>query len=94
MEEKIQLEHPLGKNAIRIDKSKYYILKLTILKALEHKALTYKELYQKVEEDFNKNNVNFEGNVEWYMESVKLDLEAKKLIKRKKEKSKLYFEIT
>lgn len=35
MEEKIQLEHPLGKKAIRIDISKYEILKLTILKVLK-----------------------------------------------------------
>lgn len=93
MEEKIQLEHPLGKKAIRIDISKYEILKLTILKVLKNNSLTHKELFQKVEEEFNKNNIVFDGSIEWYMESVKLDLEAKKLIKRKKEKSKLYFEI-
>nr|WP_315814799.1 hypothetical protein [Paraflavitalea speifideiaquila] len=32
--------------------------------------------------DFKKRNVQFEGAIEWYMEGVKLDLEATRVILR------------
>ena len=64
-----------------------------MVKCLSRNALTHKELYQAVTDEFIKRNINFEGSVEWYMESVKLDLEAKNIIRRIKEKSKLKFEL-
>lgn len=93
MEDKIQLSHPAGKHAIKIDKQRYQLLKDALIKGLSGGALTHKELYQAVTNEFKRHNISFEGSVEWYMESVKLDLEAKSIIRRIKEKSKLKFEL-
>lgn len=39
-------------------------------------------MLQAVSNYFEKNKTRFEVSVEWYMESVKLDLEARGLIQR------------
>jgi hypothetical protein len=83
METKIQLTHPAGKKAVRIAESKYEILKKAILNCLRlNGELTHTEILQAITKEFIKRKIKFEGSVEWYMESVKLDLEAKKEIKR------------
>lgn len=83
METKMQLKHPAGKKAIRMDTAKYDVLKNTLMKQLKAKGeLTHEEMYRAIAADFKKNNIAFEGSVEWHMEWVKLDLEAKKEIKR------------
>ena len=78
-EEKIATKHPLGKSGKKISKQKYGRIKKAILSALKTKELTHTEL-------FNQLNTNlrdkFEGNVSWYGETVKLDLEARKIIER------------
>lgn len=94
MEEKIRLRHPAGKHAVKIERTKYEILSQTILQCLKDQALTHKELFQAVCEDLDAKQIHFYGSVEWYMESVKLDLEAAHLIQRIKEKSKLKFCLT
>lgn len=86
MEDKIQLKHPAGKHAIRMDKSKYEVLRKAILKNLKKDSLTHTELFNAVKTDFKDRKIKFEGSVEWYMESVKLDLEATKQIERLVEK--------
>ena len=94
MEQKIQLSHPEGKKAVRIDKTKYDAMKKAILNSLKKKAeLTHTEILKSILEDFKKNKIKFEGAVEWYMESVKLDLEANKIIERFTDKSKLKFRL-
>jgi len=85
-EEKIQLVHPAGKKLPRIDKSKYDEMKKAIFASLKKGPLTHMELHQMVLDTFKKNKVKFEGAIEWYMEGVKLDLEASKQIKRLNEK--------
>ena len=80
---KIQLKHPAGKKAINMDKNKYEILKKILLHSLHTKGeLTHKEILQNILEEFAKSKIKFEGSVEWYMEWVKLDMEARKEIKR------------
>jgi hypothetical protein len=93
MEQKIQLKHPAGKHAVRMDKSKYDILSKSIFRCLKNKSLTHKELLEAIIADFKKHKIKFDGSVEWYMESVKLDLEANKLILRLKDKLLLKFKI-
>ena len=90
---KIQLSHPAGKKAVRIDKDKYDLLSKAILRCLTNKSLTHTELFAAILADFKKRNIKFEGSVEWYMESVKLDLEAKRFIERVKEKYQLKFQL-
>lgn len=93
MTEKIQLKHPAGKHAVRMDTTKYKLLQSAILKCLKRKALTHTELCNAVKADFKKRKLKFEGSVEWYLESVKLDLEANNLVTRIKEKSLLKFQL-
>jgi Family of unknown function (DUF6958) len=87
MTEKILTKHPLGKSGKSIDRDKYETLKGAILSALKGKELTHPELLDRL----NKNLKNkFSGNVSWYGETVKLDLEARKLIERTASKPQKY----
>ena len=94
METKIQLKHPAEKKAVSMDMAKYAVLKESILNCLKKKGeSTHTEILQKITDDFKKNKTKFEGSVEWHMEWVKLDLEARKEIKRTGDKSNLKFAI-
>ncbi len=91
-ETKIQLKHPAGKKAVSMDKGKYEVLKKSLLNGLETKGeSTHKEILRKVTEDFRKNKTKFEGSIEWHMEWVKLDLEARKQIRRIEGESPIRF---
>jgi len=94
MENKIQLSHPVGKNAVKIDVGKYEVMRNAITQCLNKQALTHKEMHEAINNYFKKNKIIFDGSVEWYMETVKLDLEAKKIVSRNKEGSKLKFQLT
>ena len=87
VEKKILTKHPLGKNGKNISQDKYALMKKAILAALRKKQLTHTELF----EDLNKSLGNkFAGNVSWYGETVKLDLEARKIIERTSSKPPKY----
>lgn len=78
-EEKILTKHPQGKTGRNISTESYETLKSAILAALRGKELTHTELF----EQLNKNlKGKFDGNISWYGETVKLDLEARKIIRR------------
>ncbi len=83
MEQKILLKHPAGKKAISMDKEKYTILEKSILKCLRLQVeVSHKDILNAIREDFKIGKINFTGSVEWYMEWVKLDMEARKIIAR------------
>jgi len=85
--EKILTKHPLGKSGKNISKEKYDVLKEAILSALKNSELTHTELF----DDLNRTlRGRFAGNVSWYGETVKLDLEARKIIKRTSSKPQKY----
>ena len=87
MEEKVLTKHPLGKSGKNISKEKYAIVKQAIMAALQNKELTHTELFNQL----NKNlKSKFEGNISWYGETVKLDLEARKIIERVGSKPQKY----
>ena len=87
-EEKIQTLHPqAGKTNKNILLSKYNFIRQTILNILTGKELTHTEL---MEELYNRVKDNFEGGVQWYGETIKLDLEARNLIERTKTKPEKY----
>lgn len=99
MEQKIQLKHPAGKHAVRMDKDKCETLSKAILRCLKNKPLTHKELLEAIVTEFKKQKsdsyrIKFDGSIEWYMESVKLDMEANKLLCRTKQNLKLKFQLT
>ena len=86
-EEKILTKHPQGKTGRNISKKSYDTLKTAILAALRKKELTHTELF----EQLNKNlKGKFDGNISWYGETVKLDLEARKIIERTASKPQKY----
>ena len=90
--QQIQLIHPQGKKAVSMDKGKYDVLKKPLLDLLKTKGeSTHTEIFHAIIDDFDKNNTTFEGSVEWHMEWVKLDLEARKEIKRTGNKSPIKF---
>jgi uncharacterized protein (DUF2461 family) len=86
-DKKILTKHPLGKSGKNIDKQKYETLKKAILSALRSKELTHTELFKQLNKNLNK---KFSGNISWYGETVKLDLEARKIIERTSSKPQKY----
>jgi len=86
-EEKIITKHPLGKTGRNISRQKYDMLKRAILSVLKDGALTHTELLNRLNKDLRD---RFSGNVSWYGETVKLDLEATKIIGRSSSKPEKY----
>jgi uncharacterized protein (DUF2461 family) len=84
---KILTKHPLGKSGKNIDKQRYETLKKAILSTLRNKELTHTELFHQLNKRLKG---KFSGNVSWYAETVKLDLEARKLIERTSSKPAKY----
>lgn len=86
-EEKMPTKHPLGKSGKNIDRQKYEAIKRAIVSGLESRELTHTELFAQVGKNLNG---KFVGNVGWYAETVKLDLEARKVIERTGSKPQKY----
>jgi hypothetical protein len=86
-EEKILTKHPLGKSGKNISKQKYDTLKGAILSALKNKELTHTELFNHLN---NSLKGRFPRNISWYGQTVKLDLEARKIIERTSSKPQKY----
>jgi len=85
--EKILTKHPLGKSGKNISKQKYEALKKAIVSALRGSELTHTELFNQLSERLRN---KFAGNISWYGETVKLDLEARKIIERTSSKPQKY----
>ena len=85
--EKILTKHPLGKSGKNINKKSYETLKETILSALRNKELTHTELFSRVNKSLRG---KFSGNISWHAETVKPDLEARKIIERTSSKPQKY----
>lgn len=86
--ESIQTLHPQeGKTNKKISLDKYLFIKEHLLIILTQSELTHTELmealYSRVKDDFD-------GGVQWYGETVKLDLEARQIIERTKTKPEKY----
>ncbi len=81
MEEKIMTLHPEGKAGVNILKRRYDQVKEAILMILDENGgeLTFKEMSE-IAQDVLKGN--FDGKILWYVVTVKLDLEARGIIKR------------
>jgi hypothetical protein len=78
-EDKVLTLHPQGKQGRRIDLDRYEMLRNSIKSRLEAADLTQNELVAAVEDDLRG---KFSGSLKWYMETVKLDLEARGEIER------------
>jgi hypothetical protein len=83
MEQRIQLKHPQGKNAVSMSREKYNLLKPLILRHLRKaKSAVFNDIVDAIRTDFKTNGTKFTGSLSWHLEWVKLDLEARKMIRR------------
>jgi hypothetical protein len=87
-EEHIQTLHPHeGKKNKRISLNKYNVIKGQLVEILAKKELTHTQL---MEELYSRVKDTFDGGVQWYGETVKLDLEARNVIERTPTKPEKY----
>ena len=85
--ESILTRHPQGKSGRSIDKGKYDKVAKAIRSALRGRELTHTELMSRVKEALDG---KFDGNISWYAETVKLDLEARDAVERTSSKPQRY----
>lgn len=79
-EEKIRTLHPAGKQGVNILKRRYDMIKHYIVTTLkERKEISFSDLNKLAVKSLAK---KFDGKVSWYIVTVKLDLEARKIIER------------
>lgn len=76
-EERILTLHPEGKNGMNISVDKYGQVKSAILAVLSDDPMIYSDFTAAVRQ---KLDGTFEGSIPWYVETVKLDLEARGII--------------
>ena len=81
MEETILTRHPeSGKQGKRISRAKYDLVRASIIAVLRARgSLTFTELSQAVNARLRG---KFEGSISWYVAMVKLDLEARRIVRR------------
>ena len=80
MKDMIRTLHPEKKQGVNISKEKYELIREAILSTLhKQREISFMNLSRAVEKQVNG---NFEGSVTWYVTTVKLDLEARGMIKR------------
>lgn len=88
MVETIITTHPAGKKGAKMDKDKYDLVKSRILAALTAvDELTLAEMVQHLRRTLG----DFDGSIPWHTELVKLDLEARGIIKRIKKEDKTVY---
>ena len=79
-ETKILTLHPSGKQGVNILLRRYEVIKDFILAKLkDFSEISFVELTDLAVKELSE---SFDGKVVWYMVTVKLDLEARKLIER------------
>lgn len=79
-DKKILTLHPAGKTGVRIDLAKYDAIKRAVIAILkQRKIMTFEDLADAV---VSKLKNRFEGSIPWYYTTVKLDLEARRIIER------------
>jgi hypothetical protein len=72
--------HPQGKSGVNIDRDKYDTMRQAILDVVQDNGeITFQELT----EDVRCNLAGkFDGSINWYVTTVKLDLEARGTVER------------
>jgi hypothetical protein len=79
-DEKLLTLHPdPQKKGVNINREKYEIIRSEILSLLRKDPLPHGKLDNLVKSRLKK---RFDGSVSWYLETVKLDLEAREMIRR------------
>jgi hypothetical protein len=86
-EETVLTRHPTGKNNFPVDRDSYDLFRDAILSALQTRELTHMELVDEVTRSVSE---KFSRNISWHVMTVKLDLEARKIIERTTSKPERY----
>ncbi len=86
LEEKVLTKHPEGKKGVNISKAKYDVVRAALTGSLRKKPLTHNELIAAMTKTLDG---TFDGSIP-YTEGVKLDLEARGVIKRTDDKPQRY----
>ncbi len=87
-QELIQTLHPhANKTNKKISLEKYNLIRENILAILNNAEPTHPELMEAL---YARVKDNFQGGIQWYGETVKLDLEARKVIERTDTKPEKY----
>ena len=72
--------HPEGKEGVNIERTKYDVIRTAIVDALAQAGtLTFAQLTEQVRDNLGD---SFDGSINWYVTSVKLDLEARGVVER------------
>ncbi len=80
MSERIMTLHPDGKQGVNIEKVKYEAMRQAIITALQaSQPQTFSGLEKAVSAQLEG---NFDGSISWYFTTVKLDLEARRVLER------------
>jgi hypothetical protein len=80
MAERIMTLHPQGKSGVNIDRQKYDVMREAILDSVRsHGEITFNDLTEDVR---RKLEGKFDGSINWYVTTVKLDLEARGTLER------------
>lgn len=88
-DDKTHTKYPQGKHSVNINKEKYSIVRKAILNCIKGRELTHAQLSMCASGKLH----DFNGSTQWYIETVKLDLEARGEIKRKSDvKPHLYWQ--
>lgn len=94
MDTRIQLLHPEEKTGVTMEQGRYEALRKIMLEHLRNnEGSTQAELVKVIIEEFSRNNVKFDGSIEWHTEWVKLDLEARNEIQRKADRSPITYSL-
>lgn len=80
MSERIMTLHPEGKQGVNIEKEKYEAMRRAIVTALQaSQPQTFSGLEKAVSAQLAG---TFDGSISWYFTTVKLDLEARRVLER------------
>ena len=83
-DDRIQTLHPEGKQGVRIERAKYEPMRRAILAAVPRRraGISFEELKEAVRPHLAASGFPREASVNWYLVTVKQDLEARGTIER------------
>lgn len=80
MEERIMTLHPQGKSGVNISRRKYDVMREAILDSVQgHGEITFTDLTEDVRRRLEG---KFDGSINWFVTTVKRELEARGTIER------------
>jgi hypothetical protein len=85
--EMVRTKHPLGKSNKPVSKQNYELFKSAIVAVVQDRELTHTELVDRVARHLTG---KFDGNISWHTMTVKLDLEAQRIIERTSSRPQRY----